>query len=96
MKLSNDRTLGEVIRDLLQEYTLDGRINEIKVINSWEKVAGKMITKHTKGLNIKNKKLFVQIDSPALRNELSYSREKITDALNAEAGLHVIDDVVFV
>jgi hypothetical protein len=54
-----------------------------------------MVSKHTHGLYIKNKILFVRIDSPALRNELSYCREKIVRELNAEASTDVIEDIVF-
>jgi predicted nucleic acid-binding Zn ribbon protein len=95
MKPANDRSLKDAISELLHEYELEGRINEMKLISCWEKVAGDMITRHTKGLNIRNKKLFVKIDSPALKNELNYSRSKIVEALNAEVGIHVIDEIVF-
>ena len=95
VKSANDRLLGEAIKELLKEYQLEGKINEMKLINSWGKVAGKMITRHTKGMNIRDKKLFVQIDSPALKNELNYSKSKIIESLNAEVGIHVIDEIIF-
>jgi len=54
-----------------------------------------MVAKHTKDLHIRNKVLFVKIDSPALRNELSYARESIVKSLNEEVKTVVIDDIVF-
>jgi hypothetical protein len=54
-----------------------------------------MVAMHTKDLYIRNKVLFVRIDSPALRNELSYTREKIVKSLNNEVNAEVIEDVVF-
>jgi hypothetical protein len=54
-----------------------------------------MVSMHTKDLHIRNKVLFVRIDSPALRNELSYARETIVKSLNDEAGAEVIEDIVF-
>lgn len=92
----NDQTLGDVIRELLKEYGLEGRLNETRLISSWESVVGKMISKHTKNLYIRRKVLFVKLDSPALANELSYAREKIRKSLNEEVGHEVIEDVKFV
>ena len=96
MKPGNDKSLGEVIRELINSYHLDGKLNEIKIVNSWEKVVGKMIAKHTKDIYIKNGKLFVKIDSPALKNELSYSTSQIIENLNKEAGSEVIREILFV
>jgi predicted nucleic acid-binding Zn ribbon protein len=96
MKFSTDRPIGEVIREMIQTYRLEGRLNEVKVLHSWEKVVGEMIARHTLDLYIKNKRLFVKVDSPALKNELTYSRSEITEKLNQEAGGRVIEEVVFI
>jgi len=96
MKISNDRSLGEVIRELIETYRLEGKLNELKVIHSWEKVVGEMIARHTKDLYIKSGKLFVKIDSPALKNELTYSTSMILENLNKEAGSKVIEEIIFI
>ena len=96
MKYSTDRPIGEVIREMIETYRLEGKLNEVKVLHSWENVVGEMIAKHTKDLYIKNHRLFVKIDSPALKNELTYSRTLIAEKLNQEAGGKVIEEVVFI
>ena len=95
VKRSNEQTIGEVIKQFLHDYKLEEKLNETHIIASWEKVAGKLVANHTTRLSVKNKILFVKIDSSALRNELSYSREKIVKALNSEVKAEVIEDVVF-
>jgi predicted nucleic acid-binding Zn ribbon protein len=75
---------------------LEGKLNEVKVIHSWQKVVGKMISAHTKDLYIKNGRLFVKIDSPALKNELTFRRTEIADKLNQEAGGKVIEEVILI
>ena len=35
MKLSNDRSLGEILKEMLETYRLEGKLNEIKVIQSY-------------------------------------------------------------
>ena len=54
-----------------------------------------MVAMHTRDLHIRNKILFVRMDSAALRNELSYAREKIVKSLNEEVNEEVIEDIVF-
>jgi hypothetical protein len=46
-------------------------------------------------LNIRKKTLFVKLDSSALKNELSFSKERIIKSLNDEVGEVVIDKIVF-
>jgi len=93
-KKSNEQTLGEAIREMIDAYGMHTRLDEAGIIRSWEKIVGKMIAKHTVSLRIDKRKLFVELDSAALRNELSYAREKIRKMLNKEAGKEVIDEVV--
>jgi hypothetical protein len=95
MMRSNDQSLGEAIKEFLHSYRLEDKLNETRLIQSWEKIVGALVSKHTNGLYIKNKILFVHIDSCALRNELNYSREKIIRELNQEATTKVIEDIVF-
>jgi predicted nucleic acid-binding Zn ribbon protein len=95
MKTGNDKSLGEVIREMIETYRMEGKLNELKVIHSWEKVVGVMIAKYTRDIQIRNGKLFVKIDSPALKNELSYSSSVIIERLNKEAGCKVIEEIIF-
>jgi len=92
---SNDQTLGAAIREMLSSYRLEGKLQQARIIEAWPKVTGKMITNHTRDIYIKGRKLFVQLDSPALKNELSYSKSQIVEALNEAAGGEVIKDIVF-
>ncbi|MCX6251173.1 MAG: DUF721 domain-containing protein [Bacteroidetes bacterium] len=94
MKHSNDLSLGDAIKEFLQAYRLEDKLNETRIIKSWEKVLGKLVANHSRDLYIRNRVLYVKIDSAALRNELSYAKEKIVKALNKEVKADVIKDVV--
>ncbi len=95
-RLSNNQTLREVIEELLSAYRIEDKVNEAKVIGLWDKVVGKMIARETTHLNIKNKILYVKLNSPALKQELGFAREKLVKMLNKEAGSEVISDIAFV
>lgn len=94
MSKGNEFTLKEAIEQLLQTYKLDGKLNEVKLMNSWEQVMGPAIQKYTRNLYISSRTLFVELSSAPLREELSYARTKIVKMLNEAAGASVIDDVV--
>ena len=94
MSNKNQYSLKEAIQEMLKAYQLDGKLKEINLINSWEKIVGKMIANHTKDVYISNKKLFIKVDSDALRHELLYSREKIKNSMNEEAGEELIEEVI--
>jgi len=91
----NNQKLGNVIREMIEAYGMKSKLSEARLIESWEEVVGKMIAKHTRDLYIKNKKLFIRLDSPALKNELTYSRTKLMESLNEAAGGEVIQEIVF-
>jgi predicted nucleic acid-binding Zn ribbon protein len=94
---TNEITLGEAIKALIDTYNPGSRrkLSEAGMMGSWDKVVGTMIAGHTKKMWVHHRKLYVEVDSAALRQELVYSREKIKKSLNKLAGEDLIDEVVF-
>ena len=94
MRKSKEKPLKVAIEEFLDSFHLRDKLNEAKVIQAWEKVVGEMVAKNTSQLHIRNKVLFVKVNSAALRNELLFARNKIVNALNKEAGAGVIEEIV--
>ena len=94
MTRNNQQTLGEAISEMLRVFGLQQKLDETKLIASWEKVMGKTIAKHTTRLYISKKKLFIHLNSSAARQTLSFEKDKIISLMNAEAGKQVIEEVV--
>jgi len=95
-RLANNQTLREVIEELISAYHIEDKLNQSKVIGLWDQVVGKMIARDTTHLYIKNRILYVKLNSPALREELGYARTKLVKSLNKAAGSEVIIDIAFV
>lgn len=91
----NEQSLGEVIKALFRNYRLEGKLSQARIIEAWPEVTGDMIARHTRDLSIKGRTLFVTLDSPALKNELTYSKSKILDELNKTVGEEVVGEIVF-
>jgi hypothetical protein len=90
----NEKTLKEAINEMLESYKLKGKLNEVKAINSWEKLMGKVISNRTTEIFISSRKLYIRLNSAPLREELSYARTKIIDMINKEVGEKVIEEVI--
>jgi len=94
MRRKNTQALGEVIQKYLEAMDIDGKLKEVRLIKSWESVVGKMISNKTNKLFIKDKKLFVYLNSSIARNELSMIKDDLVTRLNQQAGEEVIEDIV--
>ena len=94
MRKSNEKPLKAAIEEFLETFHLRDKLSQAKVIQSWEKVVGEMVARNTSQLHIRNKVLYVKVNSAALRNELLFARTKIMNTLNKEAGSIVIEDIV--
>ena len=81
--------------EFLKMYHLEDKLNESRIIRSWERAVGAVVAKHTLQLKIRKRVLFVKVDSGVVRNELMYSRKKLLNTLNRLAGADVIEDIVF-
>lgn len=91
---SNTSTIGEAIRDLLNAYRLETKYDEARLIDSWERLMGRSIAIRTTKLFIKDKKLYVQVNSAPLKNELSLSKPKILEIFGKEIGKDIIQQVI--
>lgn len=85
--------LSEVLQQLLRAEGLETPLNEKRLIDAWDEVVGPTVVKYTTGKFIKNQTLFVKIQNPALRQDLSMMRSQLVRRLNAAVGGAVITDV---
>lgn len=95
-RTTNNQSIKDVIEELISAYRIGDKLSQARVISLWDSVVGKMIARDTTHLYIKNRVLYVKLNSPALRQELGYAREKLIKSLNKAADSDVIDDIAFV
>ena len=93
MRRSKGQPIGEVIKELLKNYDITSKFNEAHVITSWDKLMGPSVTKYTVKIEVEKRILFVKLSNAALKQELSYARQKIKKMLNDEVGEEVLIDV---
>lgn len=88
------QSVGDAIREMLNSYRLSTRFDEATVVNSWERLVGKPIARRTKKVYIKNKILFVEFDSPAMRHDFSLHRAHVLEVFRKEFGEGVVEEIV--
>lgn len=88
------QTIGDLIKAFYEQRKGPDYLDEMKAVNSWNEVVGPFIASHTIDLYLKNKVLFVRVDSDVLRNELSYSKSLLIRNLNEAVGKEVVTEIV--
>lgn len=95
MRRSNIQSLSEVLREYVKGTSIEGKLKEVDVVQSWEELLGKTIAHYTRSISLKNKILFVEINSSVVKNELFMMREEIRRKLNEQAGDEMVSKIIF-
>ncbi|MFN5171040.1 MAG: DUF721 domain-containing protein [Cyclobacteriaceae bacterium] len=86
--------VSSAIRHLLQSYRLAGRFDEANVVASWERLVGKSVARQTRKIFIRNRVLFVELQSAGLKHDLNLHKAQILDVLRKEFGQDAVQDLV--
>lgn len=89
------RDIRSLINEFLRAEGLETPLNEYRIVQAWPEVAGAAIARYTGKIFIKNRILFVQIRSAALRENLTCNRTMLAERLNRHVGAQVISELRF-
>lgn len=95
MRKSTTQPIKSVIREYVEALGHNRKFKEVNIVASWEKIMGAVIARRTKKIFIKNKVLYVYLDSAVMRNELVMMREQIRTHINEHAGGPVVEKIIF-
>ncbi|MBB1530052.1 MAG: DUF721 domain-containing protein [Prevotella sp.] len=87
------KSINDILQQFLRKEGLETPLQQKRLIDAWDSVAGPMVARYTQEKFIKNQILFVKITNPALRQDLSMMRQQLTRRLNEVVGSSVISDV---
>ena len=95
MKRLVPESVGDVMRQALQEQGLQGRLYETKAVALWPSVVGEDIAALTGRPAVFNGIMTVYVRSAPLRQELNMSRSSLMRIINETLGREVITDIRF-
>lgn len=94
MRRSNTQNLSEVLLEYIKLMQIGPKLKEVKILKSWESFVGKSVSRATANIYIRNRILYIHLNSSVVRNELSMIKDDIIKRLNESAGEPIIDKVI--
>ncbi len=91
---SNQSTVGDVLKQIIQVNKLQPGIDQIDVKEAWQNLMGNGVNSYTKNVALRGSTLYVELSSSVLREELSHGKSKIITMINEELKREVIKEVV--
>ena len=95
MRRTKTESIADLIKEIIGEYRIEGKLQEKRIIAAWHEVLKPPYSNSDDVLYIKNKVLFAKLSSSVVRNELYMMRSTLIKRLNEKAGAEVITDIVF-
>lgn len=97
--MSKPTPISAILSRLLKGYGLEWAMAEHLIAQKWKEIAGDPIAAHTRPDRLRSRVLYIIVDSPTWRHQLSFLREelirKVNHALSASGGKPLITDVRF-
>ena len=94
MRGNNNRVIGDIIRKLMKNPKLAGKLDQLDALQAWEEIIGKQICKYVTDQKIYNGTLYVKLKSAVVRNELSYKKSEFISQINNRLGKKLLNKIV--
>ena len=95
MKKYEAQSIGDLLRQAIEENRSAFRFEEMEAINAWPRVIGTAIAAKTLRPYIKNGVMMIRVPGAPLRHELNMMRSRIAEAINREVGKEVVRELKF-
>ena len=95
-RLKQANSVKSIIQKMTSNKFSGDGLRKVFIKKIWLNVMGKNVSQYTENIYIKNNTLFLKINSSALKQELSYGKDKIIDNFNNEIGSDEIKKIVFI
>jgi len=92
---SDTTTLKDAINSMMESYKIKGKFDENKLIQSWDTLMGAPIAKRTEKIFLKNKVLYVKLNSAPLRQELTIAKSKVLEIIHRHFDKDLMTDIKF-
>ena len=95
MKRVKAKPITDLMLPFLREEGLETPLLEYRITHKgWNEIMGEVIAAHTKKINISNQTLYIECDSPVVRQELSLRQTEIIYKLNKFVDAYVINRII--
>ena len=78
----NNNEIKNLINIFLKKNNLEKGLLDLEVKRAWHELMENGVSNYTTDVSLKNKTLYIKLSSPALKEELSYGKEKLMKLIN--------------
>lgn len=87
--------ISEILSQLMHDCGLETPLNQRRIVDLWDEVAGPIAARYTTDKYIRNQTLYVKITNPSLKADLMMRRTELQNMLNAKVGAYIISEIRF-
>ena len=87
-------SIGDALREFMNKSRMKPRLTEVRIQENWEKLMGKTIARYTQSVQLIDHTLIVTTTVAPLKQELTYSKDKIIKLVNEMLGESIVKEVM--
>ncbi len=95
MERRNTERADNILQKFLHDSGLGTPYLQYKLVQAWSTVVDETVATATQALEVRNQTLWVRVEIPALRTQLSMMRAQLVQQLNAAVESIIIYDIKF-
>lgn len=90
----NNLELKNLVNTFLKENKLEKGLLNIEVKKAWFELMNNGVANYTTDVVLRKKTLYIKLSSPALKEELSYGKEKLIKLINERLKENVVEKII--
>ena len=90
----NNLELKNLVNTFLKENKLEKGLLNIEVKKVWFELMNNGVANYTTDVSLRKKTLYIKLSSPALKEELSYGKEKLIKLINERLKENVVEKII--
>ena len=90
----NNFEIKNLLNIFLKKNKLERGLLDLEVKKVWHELMENGVSNYTSDVSLKNKTLYIKLTSPALKEELSYGKEKLIKLINERFEKIIVEKIV--
>ena len=90
----NNNEIKNLLEIFLKKNNLEKGLLDLEVKRAWHELMENGVSNYTTDVSLKNKTLYIKLSSPALKEELSYGKEKLMNLINERFKKKIVQKIV--
>ena len=90
----NNNEIKNLLNIFLKKNNLEKGLLDLEVKRAWHELMENGVSNYTTDVSLKNKTLYIKLSSPALKEELSYGKEKLMNLINERFKKKIVQKIV--